>query len=208
MIAPDEALPGRDHYPFRFATTHAVLGTSVVAPYPDDTETIGLGMGCFWGAEEIYWQLPGVHVTAVGYQGGYTPHPTYQEVCTGRTGHAEVVQVVYRPAEVSTLDILRPFWEQHDPTQGYRQGNDIGTQYRSAIFWTTEEQRLQALRTAAAMSEALRIAQIPGTVTTEIAPARDHPFYFAEDDHQAYLHKVPGGYRCHSSTGVSLPDLG
>ena len=208
MVAPADALPGRAEYPFSIPADHAVLGTPIrdlpVAPWPDGLSTIYLAMGCFWGAEEIFWRLPGVYTTAVGYQGGFTPHPTYEEVCTGRTGHTETVLVAYREAEISTYDILRHFWENHDPTQGYRQGNDAGTQYRSEVFVTTEEQRTLAEATAAAYAPVIAERGYPA-ITTEIADASAWPFYYAESHHQQYLYKVPNGYRCHAKTGVPLP---
>ncbi|MGB8021247.1 MAG: peptide-methionine (S)-S-oxide reductase MsrA [Candidatus Nanopelagicales bacterium] len=211
LVSESEALPGRPGYDFEPAVAHAVLGTTMHEPYPEGVVTLYLGMGCFWGAEKRYWQLPGVHTTAVGYQGGFTPHPTYAEVCTGRTGHAEAVLVAYDPGVVGTLDVLRVFWENHDPTQGFRQGNDIGTQYRSAVFWTTHEQQELVERTALAYDEVLR-AEGFDPITTELAPAVEggrlvRPFYFAEPYHQQYLHKNPHGYECHAHTGILLPDL-
>lgn len=210
MVAPDDALPGRAAYPFEIPADHAVLGTPIrdldVSPWPDDLSVLYVGMGCFWGAEEIFWRLPGVYTTAVGYQGGYTPHPTYEEVCTGRTGHTEAVLIAYRESQISTYDVVKHFWENHDPTQGYRQGNDAGTQYRSTIFYTTEAQRDLIERTAAAYAPV--IAQRGyGDITTQIDPAEQWPFYYAEGYHQQYLYKVPNGYRCHANTGVALPAL-
>jgi peptide-methionine (S)-S-oxide reductase len=208
MVTPADALPGRAEYPFEVPVDHAVLGTALRAdgaqPWPPGISVIYLGMGCFWGAEEIYWRLPGVFTTAVGYQGGFTPHPTYEEVCSGRTGHTEAVLVAYRAEQISTLEILRTFWEQHDPTQGFQQGNDMGTQYRSAIYFTTDEQREVVERTGAAYAPVLAERGY-GAITTEIGPAADRPFYYAEGYHQQYLYKVPNGYRCHSQTGVPLP---
>lgn len=210
MVTPADALPGRADYPFEIPADHAVLGTPIrdlpVAPWPADLSVIYLAMGCFWGAEEIYWRLPGVYTTAVGYQGGFTPHPTYEEVCTGRTGHTETVLVAYREAELSTYDVLRHFWENHDPTQGYRQGNDTGTQYRSAVFVTTSEQQELVEATAAAYAPVIAERGYPA-ITTQLAPAADWPFYYAEGYHQQYLYKVPNGYRCHANTGVPLPAL-
>jgi len=210
MIAPADALPGRAEYPFEIPADHAVLGTPIrdltVAPWPAGLTSIYLAMGCFWGAEEIYWRLPGVYTTAVGYQGGYTPHPTYEEVCSGRTGHTETVLVVYREAEISTYDVLKHFWENHDPTQGYRQGNDTGTQYRSAVFVTTQAQRELVEATAAAYAPVIAQRGYPD-ITTQIAAAEEWPFYYAEGYHQQYLYKVPNGYRCHANTGVPLPAL-
>jgi peptide-methionine (S)-S-oxide reductase len=203
MVTPKDALPGRPARPFTVPAAHAVLGTPLQGPWPAGMAVIYVGMGCFWGAEKKYWRLPGVHSTAVGYQGGITPNPTYEEVCTGRTGHAENVQVVYDPAQVSTYDVLRLFWENHDPTQGYQQGNDVGTQYRSALYWTTDEQRDLAERTARAFGTALGDRGW-GQVTTDLAAANDRPFYFAEDYHQQYLYKNPHGYDCHSATGIEL----
>ena len=161
-------------------------------PFPDDTETIVLGLGCFWGAERIFWQLPGVHTTAVGYAAGITPNPTYEEVCSGRTGHNEVVLVVFRPAEISLDEILRNFWEGHDPTQGMRQGNDVGTQYRSGIYVTGDAQKEAAEASRDRYAEALAAAGRGGEITTEIVDAG--PFYYAEDYHQQYLAKNPNGY--------------
>jgi peptide-methionine (S)-S-oxide reductase len=210
MVAPADALKGRPDYPFEIPADHAVLGTPIrnlaVQPWPADLSTIYLAMGCFWGAEEIYWRLPGVYTTAVGYQGGFTPHPTYEEVCSGRTGHTETVLVAYREDEISTYDVLRHFWENHDPTQGYRQGNDTGTQYRSTVFVTTPEQRALVEATAAAYAPVIADRGYPA-ITTQLADATDWPFYYAEGYHQQYLYKVPNGYRCHANTGVALPAL-
>ncbi len=211
-VIPDtRALPGRPTYDYDLARTNEVLGTSMIGPFPEGVVVLYAAMGCFWGAEKRMWALPGVHTTAVGYQGGSTAHPTYQEVCTGMTGHAEMVMVAYDPSVVGTLDVLRIFWENHDPTQGMRQGNDVGTQYRSALFWTTAEQQHLVERTAAAYDEVLRAEGIGG-VTTELGPAVDEgravlPFYYAEPYHQQYLHKNPHGYDCHAHTGILLPDL-
>ena len=205
MVEAPSALPGRPQPIFPVPTHHAVLGTPL---HPDDADLsrIYLAMGCFWGAEEIYWRLPGVAATSVGYMGGYTPNPTYEEVCTGLTGHTEAVFVAYRRDEISTYDILKVFWENHDPTQGYRQGNDIGTQYRSAIFYTTDEQRQMAEATRDAYAEVIAARGYPA-ITTEIAPASQHTYFPAEDYHQQYLHKMPNGYRCHANTGLALPAL-
>ena len=181
---------------------HAVLGTPLKPPFPDGYETAILALGCFWGEEKTFWQLPGVYTTAVGYAGGYTPNPTYEEVCTGRTGHAESVLVVFDPARVSYAEILRTFWESHDPTQGMRQGNDVGTQYRSAIFFTSEDQRRTAEASKVAYGDQLKAAGY-GEIVTEIAPAG--PFYYAEAYHQQYLHKNPMGYCPDHGTGVSCP---
>jgi peptide-methionine (S)-S-oxide reductase len=201
MVTPDAALPGRSE-PMQVPTRHAVLGTPLEPPFPDGLEVAEFGMGCFWGAERIFWQAPGVYTTAVGYAGGFTPNPSYEEVCSGRTGHTEAVLVVFDPKQTSYEEVLRLFWEGHDPTQGMRQGNDTGTQYRSAIYWTSEAQREAAEASAAAYGERLRAAG-HGDITTEIAKAGD--FYYAEDYHQQYLHKVPNGYCGIGGTGVSCP---
>lgn len=204
MISHENALPGRDSRPLAISDTHVVLGTPMEGPWPEGAEIIYLGAGCYWGVEEIYWQKPGVISTSVGFMGGFTPHPTYEETCTGRTGHTETTMVVYDPTVISTLDILRIFWENHDPTQGFRQGNDIGTQYRSAIFYTTPEQGALAAETAAKYNAVLGEKGY-GEVTTQIAPASDFTYYYAEDSHQQYLFKNPNGYRCHANTGIPLP---
>ena len=201
MVSPEAALPGRAE-PVAVAPAHLVNGRSMTGPFPDGFEEIVLGMGCFWGAERIYWGLDGVWVTSVGYAGGYTPNPTYREVCTGMTGHAEVVRVVFDPSVISLEDILAPFWEQHDPTTPNRQGNDVGTQYRSGIYVTTPEQRAAAEATRDQFGAKLRDAHF-GDITTEIVDA--DRFYYAEDYHQQYLHKVPGGYCGLGGTGVSCP---
>jgi peptide-methionine (S)-S-oxide reductase len=211
IATPDQSLPGRPDYDYALARTHDVLGTSMLEPFPPGVVRLYLGMGCFWGAEKRLWQLPGVFTTAVGYQGGATPHPTYREVCTGMTGHSEMVMVAYDPAVVATIDVLRVFWENHDPTQGMRQGNDVGTQYRSAAYWTTPEQQSLVERSAIAYDEVLR-AEGFDPITTELAPAIEHgevirPFYYAEPYHQQYLHKNPHGYDCHAHTGILLPSL-
>jgi peptide-methionine (S)-S-oxide reductase len=198
---PEEALPGRDQA-MPVPATHFVKGTSLKPPFPKETKTALFGLGCFWGAERRFWQTPGVFSTAVGYAGGHTPNPTYQEVCSGLTSHAEVVLVVYDPAQVSYEALLRVFWESHDPTQGMRQGNDTGTQYRSAIYTYDEDQRRAAEASRAAYREALRAAGY-GPITTEIRPAP--PFYYAEDYHQQYLAKNPEGYCGLGGTGVSCP---
>jgi len=205
MVEPDSALPGRDREIFSVPEKHAVFGTAM---HPDDAslERIYLAMGCFWGSEEIYWRLPGVVATSVGYMGGFTNHPTYEEVCTGLTGHTETTFVAYRPEEISTYEILKIFWENHDPTQGYRQGNDIGTQYRSAIFYTTEDQHALAEATRDAYATVIAERGYP-EITTQILPAIDHTYFPAEDYHQQYLYKVPNGYRCHANTGLALPEL-
>ena len=203
-----EALPGRDT-PVPVAAHHAVLGTPMTPPFPSGSEQLVVGMGCFWGAERVFWQAPGVITTAVGYAGGVTPNPTYEEVCSGRTGHNEVVLVVFDPQQTSREEILRLFWEGHDPTQGMRQGNDVGTQYRSGIYVHTPEQRAAAEASRDAYAERLREAG-HGEVTTEIVDSgpADHPrvpFFYAEDSHQQYLHKVPNGYCGLGGTGVSCP---
>ena len=205
MVAPDQALPGRPQQPFALAEKHQVLGTPLVTDetnIPEGYEVALFGLGCFWGAEEIYWQVPGVWSTSVGYAGGYTPHPTYEEVCTGRTGHTEAVRVVFDPARVSYADLVKQFFEVHDPTQGMQQGNDVGTQYRSAIYYTSPEQEQIARELTAVYGAELERRGI-GAITTEIAPAPT--YYYAEDPHQQYLHKVPHGYRCHANTGVPFP---
>ena len=201
LPAPERALPGRDT-PITTLGEHAVLGTPSGGPYPEGVELVYLGMGCFWGAERKLWQTPGVWTTAAGYSGGITPNPTYEESCTGRTGHAEVVLVAYDPATISTEELLQVFWESHDPTQGMRQGNDVGTTYRSAIYPTTDEQLAAAKLSRDAYQERLRAAGY-GDITTEIVPAG--PFYPAEDYHQQYLHKVPDGYCGLAGTGVACP---
>ncbi|TNC68822.1 peptide-methionine (S)-S-oxide reductase MsrA [Rubellimicrobium roseum] len=201
MISPDEALPGRDR-PIPTADRHAVLGVPLSLDLPEGMEEAVFGMGCFWGVERMFWKLPGVHSTMVGYAAGYSPNPTYEEVCTGRTGHNEVVRVVYDPKVISYEDLLRTFWEGHDPTQGMRQGNDRGTQYRSGIYTFSEAQRLAAERTKAAYQERLSAAGY-GAITTEIQEAG--PFYMAEDYHQQYLHKNPRGYCGVGGTGVTCP---
>ena len=197
MPTAAEVLAGRST-PLRTDEAHYVSGRPLKGPHPEGFETAILGMGCFWGVERVFWQLPGVWVTSVGYSGGITPNPTYEETCTGRTGHAEVVQVVFNPAEVSYGDLLKAFWENHDPTQGMRQGNDIGTTYRSAIYWLNEGQRVEAEASRDAYQAALSKAG-RGTITTEIAPAG--PYYFAEDYHQGYLAKNPAGYCGIGGTG-------
>ena len=206
MVAPDDALPGRATPVLPDPAPHAVLGTSLTGPWPEGTEVLYLAMGCFWGAEEIYWRLPGIVTTSVGYMGGYTPNPTYEEVCTGRTGQTETVMVAYDPSVISRYDILKAFWENHDPTQGYRQGNDSGTQYRSALYYTTDEQRDLIERTRAAYAEVIAARGYPD-ITTEIAPASEREYFLAEDYHQQYLYKNPLGYRCHANTGLALPAL-
>jgi peptide-methionine (S)-S-oxide reductase len=202
MPDPADALPGRDERPFKVPETHFVLGTPLEPPFPEGVETAIFGMGCFWGAERGFWQTPGVYTTAVGYAGGHTPNPTYEEVCSGRTGHDEVVLVAFRPEEISYDELLRVFWEGHDPTQGMRQGNDVGTQYRSAIFATSDAQREAAEASRERYQERLNDAGY-GEITTEIVDAPE--FYYAEDYHQQYLAKNPNGYCGIGGTGVSCP---
>jgi peptide-methionine (S)-S-oxide reductase len=201
MPETDEALPGRGD-PIPTAERHFVNGASLQPPYAAGSAVADFAMGCFWGAEKLLWQTPGVLVTGVGYQGGYTPNPTYEEVCSGRTGHAEVVRVVYDPQRIGYEQLLRLFWENHDPTQGMRQGNDLGTQYRSAIFTHTDAQR-QAAESSREVYQAELAKSGFGTITTEIAPAP--AFYFAEDYHQQYLAKNPAGYCPDHATGVACP---
>ncbi len=200
MPARDEALRGRDN-PVPISDRHAVLGTSLTQ-VPPGNEVAVFGLGCFWGAERMFWKVPGVYSTAVGYAGGFTPNPSYEDVCSGRTGHTEAVRVVYDPAKVTYRDLLRVFWEGHDPTQGMRQGNDAGTQYRSAIYYADDAQRQAAEETQATFQQGLKGAGY-GEITTEVAPAGE--FYFAEDYHQQYLEKVPNGYCGIGGTGVSCP---
>ena len=197
----ETALPGRAE-PLATDEVHYVSGHPLKGPYPDGFQTAIFGMGCFWGVERIFWSLPGVWVTSAGYSGGITPNPTYEETCTGRTGHAEVVQVVFNPHEISFAELLRHFWENHDPTQGMRQGNDVGTTYRSAIYYLDDAQRAEAEASRDAYQAALSQAG-RGTITTEIAAAG--PYYFAEDYHQAYLAKNPAGYCGIGGTGVVCP---
>ena len=197
-----DALPGREERPFHVPDTHFVLGTPLEPPFPEDTEQVIVGMGCFWGAERVFWQAPGMYTTAVGYAGGHTPNPTYDEVCSGRTGHNEVVLAVFRPAEISFDEVLRLFWENHDPTQGMRQGNDMGTQYRSGIYVTSDAQRAAAEASRVGYAERLG-ADGYGEITTEILDAPE--FYYAEDYHQQYLAKNPNGYCGMGGTGVSCP---
>ncbi len=201
MIEPERALAGRDQ-PIPVPARHDVLGTPLEPPFPAGVETAVFGMGCFWGAERMFWQADGVYTTAVGYAGGYTPNATDEEVCSGSTGHAEVVLVAFDSAKTSYEHMLQIFWEGHDPTQGMRQGNDVGTQYRSAIYWTTDEQRERAEASRAMYQQELEAAG-HGEITTEIAQAG--PFYYAEDYHQQYLAKNPSGYCGVGGTGVSCP---
>ena len=201
MVAPEEALPGRPD-PLPVPDRHFVLGTPLKPPFPDGLEQAVVAMGCFWGAERVFWEHEGVYTTAVGYAGGYTPNPTYEEVCSGRTGHAEVVLVVFDPKVVSYERILQLFWEGHDPTQGMRQGNDVGTQYRSAVYVSDDAQAGLAEASRRTFGERLRASGY-GEITTEIAAAG--PFYYAEDYHQQYLAKNPNGYCGLGGTGVSCP---
>jgi peptide-methionine (S)-S-oxide reductase len=201
MPSPNEALPGRAEA-MRVPARHAVNGASLRPPYPAGTEIAEFGMGCFWGAERLFWQTPGVVSTSVGYAGGFTPNPTYEEVCTGRTGHIETVRVVFDPARISYGELLKLFWEEHDPTQGMRQGNDQGTQYRSVILTHGQAQQREAEASRAMFQERLAAAGL-GRITTEILPTPE--FYFAEEYHQQYLHKNPNGYCGLAGTGVSCP---
>ncbi|HEX7186849.1 MAG TPA: peptide-methionine (S)-S-oxide reductase MsrA [Actinomycetes bacterium] len=221
MVTRQDALPGRPDRPFRIAPDHVVLGTPLEGPVPPGHEEIFVAMGCFWGSERIFWEIPGVDVTAVGYQGGYTPNPTYDETCTGLTGHTEAVRVVYDPATVSLETLLKAFWENHDPTTPNRQGGDVGTQYRSAIYTTTDAQLAEAEESRARYQQALKEAGF-GEISTEIRPVSEAgEFWYAEDYHQGYLHKHPYGYCNHgfcpvaydatahgqdAPTGVELPE--
>ena len=202
MVTPEQALSGRPERGFTFTNRHAVLGTPIEGAVAANLETAYVALGCFWGAERLFWTIPGVVSTAVGYQGGFTPNPTYEEVCSGKTGHAEAVKIVFDPAKVGYEELLKVFFEAHDPTQGMRQGNDVGSQYRSAIYTTTDEQARAAEAMRLAYDEALGSSR-RGSITTEIAPA--DTFYYAEDYHQQYLHKVPNGYCGLAGTGVSCP---
>jgi len=201
MPHDDEYLAGRQ-LPIFAGGAHAVLGAELLPPFPGSMQQITLGLGCFWGAERLFWTMPGVYVTAVGYAGGRTPHPTYEEVCSGQTGHTEVVLVVFDPEKVGLGQLLQTFWQAHDPTQGYRQGNDRGTQYRSAIFASDQAQLDQITRSAHSYQKALTAARY-GKITTEMALADE--FYYAETYHQQYLHKVPHGYCGLQGTGVACP---
>ena len=204
MPAPEDALPGRDAT-MPVDGPHAVLGTPIVPPFPEGFERIVVGMGCFWGAERVFWRAPGVHTTAVGYSAGHTPNPTYEEVCSGMTGHNEVVLAVFDPRETSYEAMLRCFWENHDPTQGMRQGNDVGTQYRSAIFVTDDAQR-DAIEASRAMFQERLTAAGYGEITSDIEPLDlDTGFFYAEPYHQQYLAKNPNGYCGVGGTGVSCP---
>jgi peptide-methionine (S)-S-oxide reductase len=205
IVEKDSALGGRAAE-MSVPARHEVLGTPLKPPFPEGVQTIVFGMGCFWGAERIFWEAPGVYTTAVGYAGGFTPNPTYEEVCSGRTGHTEAVLVAFDTAQTSLREMLKLFWEGHDPTQGMRQGNDVGSQYRSAIYWRDETQRLAAEETREAYQRMLTQAG-HGEITTEIAQLDDeaHQFYYAEDYHQQYLAKNPAGYCGLGGTGVSCP---
>ena len=205
MPTAETALPGRDE-PMQGLENHRVLGTPIVPPFPDGFQTIVVGMGCFWGAEKLYWQAPGVYTTAVGYAGGFTKNPAYEEVCSGRTGHAEVVLAIFDPSRTSYDEMLKVFWEGHDPTEGMRQGHDVGTQYRSAVYWSTPREQEAALESRVRFQAGLARAGY-GAITTEIAEAG--PFYYAEPYHQQYLAWNPRGYCPDHSTGVGCPiDLG
>ena len=199
MVTPDEALPGRTDQTMPVPAAHYVNGHPLQGPWPDGFETAVFGLGCFWGAEKLFWETPGVYSTAVGYAGGYTPNPTYEEVCSGRTGHSEVVLVVFDPAVVTYEQLLTEFWEDHDPTQGMRQGNDVGSQYRSVLYTQGDEQAATAERTKVAFGASLQDAGY-GDITTEIAPLGD--FFYAEPYHQQYLAKNPAGYCPIHATGV------
>lgn len=198
-----EALPGRET-PVAVPAAHFINGHQLEGPYPEGLEIAVFGMGCFWGAERRFWQIPGVYTTSAGYAGGYTPNPSYEEVCTGRTGHTEAVMVVFDPGQVSYDDLLKVFWETHDPTTGYRQGNDVGTQYRSAVYTTTDDQLDQTKRSQD-VYQAVLSSEGFGPITTEVKPLED--YYFAEDYHQQYLGKNPHGYDCHANTGIAYPGL-
>jgi len=200
LPAADEALPGRDSRPFQVGDRHLVLGNPLEGDVPDGHEVVVVGLGCFWGEEKTFWELPGVWSTSVGYAGGHTPNPTYEEVCSGRTGHAEVVRVVYDPAVLPFEQLLKTFWESHDPTQGMRQGNDRGTQYRSVLYTTTDEQLEAAERSRASYQQTMT-ARGYGEITTAIAPLKD--YWYAEDYHQQYLVKNPFGYCPLHATGVT-----
>ncbi|MEU8200722.1 peptide-methionine (S)-S-oxide reductase MsrA [Streptosporangium sp. NPDC049046] len=201
MVSPENAIPGRPT-PIMVPGRHAVLDAPLAPPYPEGSEIADFGLGCFWGAERIFWQTPGVISTSVGYAGGYTQNPTYEEVCSGQTGHTELVRVVFDPSKVSYEELLRVFWEAHNPTQGMRQGNDVGTQYRSAIYFNSPEQEKSALTSRDAYQQVLTESGY-GPITTEIAPAG--AYYLAEEYHQQYLYKNPGGYCGIGGTGVSCP---
>ena len=202
LPTPENALPGRSNPILPNPRPHRVLGTPIAGPYPEGFQIAEFALGCFWGEEKTFWQAVGVWTTAVGYQGGYTPNPTYEESCTGRTGHAETVRVVFDPSKTSYEKLLKVFWESHDPTQGMRQGNDVGSEYRSAIFVQDDAQRAAAEASKQMYQEQLTASRY-GEITTEIAPLDE--FYYAEDYHQQYLAKNPDGYCGHGGTGVSCP---
>ncbi len=205
LPTPDQALAGRPERPFELADRHKALDAPLVTDeVPEGFEVAVFGLGCFWGAEEIFWQVPGVWSTSVGYAGGSTPNPSYEEVCSGRTGHTEAVRVVFDPAKVSYADLVATFYEVHDPTQGMRQGNDRGTQYRSAIYVSTPEQE-QVARLVTERYQPELTKRGYDEITTEIRPASQATYYYAEDHHQQYLLKNPFGYRCHSATGIPVP---
>jgi peptide-methionine (S)-S-oxide reductase len=202
LVTPDRALRGRDHYEFAVPDTHFVTGRSIKPPFPQGYQQAVFGLGCFWGAEEVFWQQPGVWTTAVGYVGGSTPHPDYEEVCSGLTGHTEGVLAVYDPDATSYAKMLATFFQVHDPTQGMRQGNDVGTQYRSGIYYADDAQRELAEQAKKVFGD--KLAELGyGAITTEIVPLSE--FYYAEGYHQQYLAKNPNGYRCHSTTGLDFP---
>jgi peptide-methionine (S)-S-oxide reductase len=203
MVTAEEALPGRSTPGYAVPATHEVLGTPLQGPWPAGSEVLYVAMGCFWGAERIFWRQPGVVSTAAGYLGGFTPYPTYEEVCTGLTGHTEAVQVVYDPAKTSPELLLKAFWENHDPTTANRQGNDVGTQYRSGIYWTNPGQEAAARATRDAFQQVLT-EHGHGAISTELLPFPGE-FYYAEDYHQQYLHKNPGGYCNHGPNGLTCP---
>jgi peptide-methionine (S)-S-oxide reductase len=203
MVTAEDALPGRAQRIFEVPRDHAVLGTPLEGPWPEGTEVLHVAMGCYWGAERMFWQLPGVVTTAVGFQGGFTPNPTYDESTTARTGHAETVLIAYDPTRVSPEQLLKVFWENHDPTQGFRQGNDRGTEYRSAVFPTTDVQ-LKAAETTRDTFQRELDRHGHGRITTEIRPASEAgPFWYAEEEHQQYLAKVPNGYCNHGPNGLT-----
>ena len=202
LVDADRALRGRDHYEFEVPDTHFVNGHRIKPPFPEGLRQAVFGAGCFWGVEEIFWDEPGVWTTAVGYTGGYTAHPDYEEVCSGLTGHTEATLVVYDPTQTTFANLVAKFFEVHDPTQGYRQGNDVGTQYRSALYYTDDEQRAVAEQAKQLFGAELADRGY-GAITTEVAPLRE--FFYAEGYHQQYLAKNPNGYRCHSTTGLTFP---
>lgn len=205
MVSREDALPGREQRIFPVPATHEVLGTPLEGPWPEGTEVLYVAMGCFWGVERIFWNLPGIVTTAAGYMGGFTPNPTYEESCTGLTGHAEAVLVAYDPSVITPEDLLKAFWENHDPTQRNRQGNDIGTAYRSALYFTTPEQEAAIEDTRSRFQSELSRKGF-GEITTEVRSAADAgEFWYAEDYHQQYLHKNPGGYCNHGPYGCALP---